>query len=174
MEEFSHKKAQNMQNKIAQSAPFCDDTHLIFALCDRVRETAFAIHQYLRHGHLEKVYENALAHRLRKQNLRVEQQVPITVRDEDGTVIGEFVADVLVESVLIVELKACKALADEHIAQALGYLRATGMEHAMLINFGSPKMQVKKLILSRENAQEAQEEYFAPNAPFCGKIRSAQ
>ncbi len=163
---FGRKEAQKTQEEtFANSAPFRGD---IFTLCDVVRETAFAIHVYLRYGHLEKVYENALVHRLRKQLVRVEQQVPITVRDEDGTVIGEFMADLLVEGLLIVELKACKGLADEHFAQALGYLRATRMEHALLINFGAPKLQVKKLILSREKAQEAQNDS-APYAPSCGK-----
>jgi len=60
----------------------------IFTLCDRVRETAFALHCYLRHGHLEKVYENGLAHRLREAGLRVEQQHGLQVLDEDGTVLG--------------------------------------------------------------------------------------
>ena len=94
-------------------------------LCDVVRETAYAIHIYHGHGHLEKVYENALAHRLRKAGLDVKQQHPITVYDEDGTVIGEYFADLLVDGRLIVELKACRALTDEHVAQILGYLKST-------------------------------------------------
>ena len=60
----------------------------IFQLCDQIRETSFALHEYLRHGHLEKVYENGLAHRLRKLGLKVDQQFPLKVIDEDGTVIG--------------------------------------------------------------------------------------
>ncbi|MBU4198622.1 MAG: GxxExxY protein [Verrucomicrobia bacterium] len=119
----------------------------ILDLCDRVRQVAFDLHTYLRHGHLEKVYENGLAHRLRKLGFQVEQQCPLTVSDEDGTVLGDYYADLLVEGCLIVELKACKSLADEHIAQVLGYIRASGWRHAMLINFGSPKIQIKKLIL---------------------------
>lgn len=95
----------------------------IFDLCDVIRGTSFALHQYLRHGHLEKVYENGLAHRLRKAQLKVEQQYPLKVYDEDGTVLGEYFADLFVESKLIVELKARKSLAPEHIAQLLGYLR---------------------------------------------------
>lgn len=67
--------------------------------------------------------------------------------DADGTVLGDYYADLLVAGVLIVELKACKTLADEHIAQVLGYLRASGNCHALLINFGSPKIQTRKLIL---------------------------
>ena len=61
----------------------------IMKLCDTVRETAFAIHCHHKHGHLEKVYENGLAHRLRKLGLDVKQQHPLTVYDEDGTVIGQ-------------------------------------------------------------------------------------
>jgi len=87
-----------------------------FRLCDQVRETAFALHRYLRHGHLEKVYENGLAHRLRKVGVQVEQQHALQVRDEDGTALGDYLADLLVEGELIVELKACKALTDEHVA----------------------------------------------------------
>ena len=119
----------------------------ILDLCDRIRQVAFDLHTHLRYGHLEKVYENGLAHRLGKVGLRVEQQHPLTVRDEDGTVLGDYYADLFVEGCVIVELKASKALADEHIAQVLGYLRASGQRHAMLINFGSPRIQIKKLIL---------------------------
>jgi GxxExxY protein len=123
------------------------DDNEILGLCDRVRQTAFDLHTYLRHGYLEKVYENGLAHRLRKAGLQVEQQYPLKVYDEDGTILGDYYADLLVESELIVELKACKALADEHIAQALGYIRASRHRHALLINFGTPQIQFKKLIL---------------------------
>jgi GxxExxY protein len=120
----------------------------IHDLCGVVRETAYAIHVYHGHGHLEKVYENALAHRLRKQGLDVKQQHPIKVVDEDGVMIGDYNADLLVENLLMVELKAAKALADEHIAQLLGYLKATRLEHGLLINFGSYKFQIKKYAMS--------------------------
>lgn len=119
----------------------------IMRLCDEVRETGYAIHKYHSHGHLEKVYENALAHRLRKSGLTVAQQHPLTVYDEDGTVLGEYFADLLVEDRLIVELKACRAIADEHVAQLLGYLRSSQMKHGLLMNFGSWKFQVKKYVL---------------------------
>ena len=121
----------------------------IFVLCDRIRETSFALHQYLRDGHLEKVYENGLAHRLRKLGLKVVQQHALTVRDQDGAVLGEYLADMFVEECLIVELKACKTLANEHIAQLLGYLRACRIEHGLLINFGAPKLEIRKFALSR-------------------------
>ncbi|MBI3418082.1 MAG: GxxExxY protein [Verrucomicrobia bacterium] len=117
-------------------------------LCDSIRETSFSIHRYHRNGHLEKIYQNALVHRLRKQGLKVEAQYPLNVYDEDGTLLGEFFTDLFVEGKLIVELKACKAVADEHVAQLLGYLRASRIEHGLLINFGAPKLQIQKFVLS--------------------------
>ncbi|MBC2607105.1 GxxExxY protein [Pelagicoccus albus] len=122
-------------------------TPQIQLLTDTIRQTSYDLHTYLRNGLLEKVYENGLANRLRKQGLNVKQQHPISVRDEDGTVLGEYFADLYVEGQIIVELKTAKNLADEHIAQVLAYLRATGLQHGVLVNFGSPKLQIKKLIL---------------------------
>jgi len=118
----------------------------ILHLCSVVRQTSFDIHRYLRSGHLEKVYSNALAHRLRKQSIRLEQEHPIDVFDEDGTPLGHYVADLLIEAQLIVELKACITIAPDHIAQVLGYLRGTRLQHGLLINFGAPTLQIKKLI----------------------------
>lgn len=120
----------------------------VFKLCGVVRETAFAIHKYHRHGHLEKVYENALAHRLRKAGHKVEQQTPLVVYDEDGTVLGDYRADLLVEGEVLIELKACNSVCDEHGAQLLGYLRSSRLEHGLLINFGASKLYIKKYILS--------------------------
>ncbi|EDY84986.1 hypothetical protein VDG1235_4620 [Verrucomicrobiia bacterium DG1235] len=119
----------------------------IQSLTDTIRETSFALHTYLRNGLLEKVYESGLANRLRKQGLSVIQQHPINVYDEDGSILGEYYADLFVENEIIVELKAVKTLADEHTAQVLAYLRATNTQHGILINFGSPKPQIKKYVL---------------------------
>ena len=126
------------------------DPHLteIFALCDVIRETSFDIHRYLRHGHREQIYENALVHRLRKQGITVEQQHEIQVYDEDGTVLGYLKADLLIEAQLICEIKGARMIVDEHIAQLLGYLRASRLEHGLIINFGGPRLEVRKLILS--------------------------
>src|SRR5215471_16388831 len=115
-------------------------------LSDYVRQTSYDIHVYHGHGHLEKVYENALAHRLRKAGLDVKQQHAIQVLDEDGTVIGDYLADLMVEGCLIVELKTAKALAPEHEAQILGYLKSARIEHGLLINFGSYKFQLRKFV----------------------------
>ena len=116
-------------------------------LADTIRQTAFEAHTFLRHGHNERVYENSLRNRLRKKGLTVDQQVPIPVLDEDGSPLGDFLADLVVNQEFIVELKAVRALADEHTAQLLGYLRASRREHGMLINFGAPKIQFQKYIL---------------------------
>ena len=116
-------------------------------IADLVRETGFAVHKFHRHGHLEKIYENALAHRLRKLGLHVEQQFPIRVFDEDGTLLGDYFADLLIERCLIVEIKAANGIADEHIAQLLGYLRSSRFEHGLLINFGANRFQIRKLKL---------------------------
>jgi len=116
-------------------------------LCDKVRETAYAIHLYHGHGHLEKIYENALAYRLRKAGFDIGQQVPLLVRDEDGTELGDYLADLFVENELLIELKACKTLAAEHTAQLLGYLKSCHRSHGLLINFGSYKFEIKKYIL---------------------------
>jgi GxxExxY protein len=159
----------------------------IFNLCDLVRETAYAIHRYHRHGHLEKVYENALVHRLRKIGLNVAQQYPVRVCDEDGTTLGDYYADLLVENVLIVEVKAARALVPEHQAQVLGYLRSSGYEHALLLNFGAPHFEIQKLVLSQLDPQPSPQtriqecnpreipavisvaQTFASFVPFCGQ-----
>lgn len=120
-------------------------------LCDVVRETSFAIHQYHRNGHLEKIYENALAHRLQKLGLKALQQYEITVYDEDGTELGHYQADLLIEDCLIAEIKAVKAIANEHIAQLLGYLKSCRMETGLLINFGAPKLYIKKYLMSLQS-----------------------
>jgi GxxExxY protein len=121
----------------------------IFGLCDVIREASFGLHRFLRHGHLEKVYENGLANRLGKIGRQVLQQHPWQIRDEDGVVLGDYFADLVVDGDIVVELKAGRALADEHVAQLLGYLRSSGLEHGLLINFGAPKLEVRKYVLSR-------------------------
>ena len=76
------------------------------------------------------------------------QQPEIRVYDEDGTELGHLKADLIIDDRLICEIKGAHAIVDEHIAQLLGYLRASRIEHGLLINFGEPRLQIKKLILS--------------------------
>ena len=92
------------------------NTDEIMKLCDLIRDISFAIHVYHGNGYLEKVYENALVGRLRKSGLDIQQQQPIVIYDEDGTTLGEYFADIIVNGVLIIELKACKTLANEHLS----------------------------------------------------------
>jgi GxxExxY protein len=119
----------------------------ILDLCDRIRQIAYELHGYLRQGHLEKVYENGLVHRLRQAGIKVEQQKPLRIHDVDGFTLGDYIADLLFEDCLIIEVKACKSLVDEHIGQVLGYLRASDHHDALLINFGAPRIQIRKLVL---------------------------
>ena len=119
----------------------------IFTLCNLIRQTSFDIHHYLRSGHREQIYENALAHRLSKQGIKVEQQPEIRVFDEDGTLLGYLKADLLVEARVICEIKGVRALVDEHVAQLLGYLRASRLKHGLLINFGASRLEIKKYVV---------------------------
>ena len=120
----------------------------ILALCNVIRETSFEIHKYLRSGFTEKIYENALANRLRKKGVTVAQQERMKVFDEDGTLLGLLTADLFVDKRLICEIKSCTTLIEAHTAQLLGYLRAARIEHGLLINFGAPRLEVKKYILT--------------------------
>ena len=87
-----------------------------------------------------------------KAGVAVDQQRPITVHDEDGTLLGEYFADLVVCDVLVVELKAARSLSSEHEAQLLGYLRSTRIEHGLLINFGSYRFQIRKYARSCKEA----------------------
>jgi GxxExxY protein len=115
-------------------------------LTESVLGCAFTVANALGAGFLEKVYENALAHEIRKDGLVVEQQASISVI-YDGFIVGSYAADLMVERSLLVELKACKALDDIHLAQCLNYLKATGIRTCLLINFGTPKLQIRRLSL---------------------------
>lgn len=108
---------------------------------------AYAVSNNLGIGFVEKVYENGLAHLIGKAGLEVVQQHPIRVTF-DGIVIGEFFADLWVEKRVLVELKAASILMPEHTAQALNYLRASRAEVCLLINFGKPKIEIKRLLPS--------------------------
>jgi len=119
----------------------------IKAMADTIRQTSFDIHCYLKSGHLEKVYENALLHRLTLKGLDVKQQVPLSVYDEDGFVLGDYFADLFVNDEIIIELKAASHLDDSHIAQTLGYMKTARVKHGMLINFGAAKLEIRKFIL---------------------------
>ena len=94
---------------------------------------------------LEKVYENALIHELRKSGIKAEQQKRFVVIYE-GANVGEYVADLVVEGLVIVETKAVKILDDSHMAQCLNYLKATGLRLGLLLNFGVPRVAVRRVV----------------------------
>jgi GxxExxY protein len=116
-------------------------------ITEKIIGCAYTVSNTLGIGFVEKVYENALALEIRKTGLKVEQQTPLKVL-YGSVAVGDFYVDLLVEKRVLVELKAVSLLKDEHTAQALNYLRATGLEVCLLINFGTTKVQIKRLLPS--------------------------
>ncbi len=116
-------------------------------LTGKIRQTAYEIHCYFGPGFLEKVYENTLVNRLRKQELRVTSQVSLPVRDEDGTIVGQYIPDLVVDNKILVEIKATSSITPEHHAQTLNYLKVTGLRVGLLLNFGHSSLQVKRIVL---------------------------
>ncbi len=114
-------------------------------ITERIIGCAYSIANTLGVGFLEKVYANALAHELTKSGLRVDQQRPVDVYYDDH-VVGVYVADLVVEDCVPVELKAAKALDDAHRAQCINHLRATGYQIGLLINFGTPRIEIKRIV----------------------------
>ena len=112
-------------------------------LTERIIGCAFKVANTLGPGFLEKVYENALAHELRKAGISVVQQQPIQVH-YDGILVGDFVADLVVEGSVILELKATKDFTDFYAAQCLNYLKATQLSVCLLLNFGRAKLEVRR------------------------------
>ena len=105
---------------------------------------AFTVLNTLGVGFLKKVYENALAHEIRKAGLTVMQQRGVTVT-YDGIVVGEYCMDLLVAQVLLVELKTVKALDEAHRARCVNYLKATDLQLCLLLNFGNPRLEIKRM-----------------------------
>ncbi len=113
-------------------------------LTEQVIECCLDVIRELGSGFLESVYEKALLVALAQKGLSARSQVPLKVRFR-GEVVGEFFADIMIDDKLIVELKAAKALLPEHQAQVINYLKATGTDVGLLVNFGTPKLEVKRL-----------------------------
>ncbi len=118
---------------------------LLYAdITEKILEAAFEVSKELGAGFLESVYKNAMVIALRAKGLVVEVEKPISVIFR-GQSVGQFFADLFVENKVIVEIKAVSALAPEHSAQTINYLKATGIEVGLLINFGRPKIEYKRL-----------------------------
>ena len=112
-----------------------NDKYLHSALTSTIIKAYYNVYNSLGYGFLEKVYENAMMIELKKFDLKCEKQVSVTVF-YDSEKVGEYYADIVVNDSVIIELKACEYLLEEHEAQLLNYLRATDIEVGLLLNFG--------------------------------------
>ena len=115
------------------------------ALSEKIIRAAYKVSNTLGSGFLEKVYENALAHQLRKDGVKIEQQRPIKVYYDD-VVVGDYFADLVAEGNVIVELKAARRFEDIHLAQTLNYLKVTGLKLGLILNFGKPRVEIKRVV----------------------------
>ncbi|MEQ8820090.1 MAG: GxxExxY protein [Sumerlaeia bacterium] len=112
----------------------------------RINGCIYEVANVLGHGFLEKVYENALACELRNQKFRVEQQKPLPVLYK-GNMVGDYFADLLVENTVLIELKSITtSFQPVHLAQCMNYLRATNLHVCLLVNFGKPKVEIKRVV----------------------------
>ena len=119
-------------------------------LTEKIIRIFYGVYNKLGYGFLEKVYENAMMIELKKENIRSLNQAPIKVT-YDNEVIGEYYADILVDNKIIVEIKAARNLSRENEAQLLNYLKATGIEVGLLLNFGvTPELKRKVFDNSRK------------------------
>lgn len=123
-------------------------------ITERINGCANAVRMCLGCGFPEKLYENALVHELRKAGLAVRQQVTYRVV-YDAAPIGEYVADLVVEDLVVVEVKACAGLAASHRAQCISYLKASGISLALLINFGLPRVEIRRIVRNNQSASRA-------------------
>lgn len=112
-------------------------------LTEQIISACFEVSNELGCGFLESVYEKALLIALRDKGFKTEAQIPLKVLFR-GQLVGEFFPDILVEDKVLLELKAVKALAPEHMAQVMNYLKATGIEVGFLVNFGNPKLEYRR------------------------------
>jgi GxxExxY protein len=123
------------------------NTNRLFAdeLSKKIIGCALIVSKTLGVGFLEKLYENALAHELRKAGLLVDQQHPVTVY-YDGVVVGAYAADLLIEKTVLVELKAVAELNAVHRTQCVNYLKVSGLWLCLLLNFGTPRLEIKRVV----------------------------
>ena len=118
-----------------------------------INGAVFEVQKVLGPGFLEKVYENALLTELKQRGLKVESQVPIKVHYKEN-IVGEYIADLLVEEKVIVELKTSEKIEKTHEAQLLNYLKATGVQVGLLINFKHQKADIKRMVLDLPEGHE--------------------
>jgi GxxExxY protein len=112
----------------------------------KIRACVYEVFRVLGSGFLEQVYQQALLHELEAQGLRAEAQRSLQVNYK-GKLVGVYVADIVVEDRIILELKAAQSLTKAHEAQLLNYLKATGTRVGLLVNFTHPKAEIRRFVL---------------------------
>lgn len=115
------------------------------SISEKIIGSAFKVSNTLGAGFLEKVYQNSLIIELLEIGLDAVKEKPITIYYND-TIVGEYYADILVNNLIIIETKAVTAINEIHQAQLLNYLKATKLHLGILINFGTPKVQIKRMV----------------------------
>ena len=114
-------------------------------ITEKIIGCVYTVSNTLGVGFLEKVYENALIHEIKKAGLEIKHQYPIKVI-YDNVVVGDYKTDILVEDSVLVELKVVKSFDDAHMAQVMNYLKATGLKICLMINLGKSKIQIKRVV----------------------------
>ena len=114
-------------------------------LTEKILRAAFAVHNTLGAGFLERVYSNALAVELRAQGIALQNQLPIRIQYRN-TIVGDYIADLVVDGRVLVELNACASLDPVHTAQILNNLRASKIQVGLLLNFGRPKLEYRRFV----------------------------
>lgn len=114
-------------------------------LTEAIIGAAYEVANILGNGFLENVYRRAMTHELRWRRLDCRQEVPFPVNYK-GEIVGQYIADLVVNDRVIVELKATECLVQTHISQTLNYLNASGLRLALLINFGTPRIEIRRLV----------------------------
>ncbi len=129
-------------------AAAADETYPHRELTEKIIGAAFEVHRELGPGFLEKVYETALRRELSEGGIQAEPQVPIQVRYK-GQPVGQYYADLVVERSVICEIKTVESLGPPHKAQLLHYLKATGIQVGLILNFASSRVEVRRVVLSK-------------------------
>lgn len=122
-------------------------------LSQQVIGCAFEVSNTLGAGFFEKVYEKALCVEFEKKGIGFKCQEPVIVKYK-GSIVGEYITDIIVENRLLLELKAVKSIASEHEAQLLNYLKATRLSYGLLLNFGKPKLAIKRMIWNHNETKK--------------------
>lgn len=116
-------------------------------ITEKIIKSYFKVYNTLGYGFLEKVYENALAIELRKKGLEVKCQYPISVKYE-SEVVGQYYADIIINDIVVIEIKATKEISEEHEFQLINYLKATNIELGLLMNFGKEAEYRRKIFMN--------------------------